>query len=70
MRVIKHGNKYELGVVICNNCNCKFAITSKDITKIQYTDYSSYDHDEYDINVTFCPECNEEIKVNIGELKV
>ena len=34
MRVIKHGNKYELGVVICNNCNCNFAITSKDIKKI------------------------------------
>ena len=65
MRVIKHGNKYELGAVICDRCGCKFAITSSDIKTEQYTDYSSYDRDEYNVTVTHCPECNNIIEVKI-----
>ena len=70
MRVIKHGNMYELGSVTCNKCNCIFAITLKDVKLEHYTDYGSYDRDEYDTHITNCPECNNKIEVNLKEFKI
>lgn len=70
MRVIKHGNKYEFKVITCDKCDCRFAITLDDVKTEQYTDYSSYDRDTYDVTVTKCPECNNIIEVKIEEFNI
>jgi len=61
MRIIEHGDTFELGTQICPKCNCVFAFTKKDITNYRYIDYSSYDHDEYDEYILYCPECDHKI---------
>ena len=50
MRIIEHGDKFELGEMTCYNCHCKFAYNKSDVKII-------YDRDEYGINVVSCPEC-------------
>ena len=59
MRVIKHGNKYEIGKITCKNCECEFAYTTKDLET--YTDHDSYYHDQYERTVVTCPECSYKI---------
>jgi hypothetical protein len=61
MRVITHGNQYEIGEVTCKNCECKFAYNSKDIKVEVWKDYDSYDRDEYEKQVLFCPECHKRL---------
>lgn len=58
MRIIKHGNQYELGEITCKKCGCVFAYNGEDIRTESYTDYSSYDHDEYNTDIVYCPECH------------
>ena len=61
MRVIKHGNKYEIGKITCKNCECEFAYTAEDIKVETWTDYDSYYHDQYDRTIVNCPECNHKV---------
>ena len=58
MRIIKHGDLYELGQQECSKYHCVFGFNKKDITSYRYIDYESYDRDEYDKNILYCPECN------------
>lgn len=58
MRIIKHGDKYELGEITCKKCGCVFAYTKSDISLESWIDYDSYYHDEYEEEVVRCPECN------------
>ena len=57
MRIIEHGDKYELGTITCDVCHCKFAYTKADIKVQRVKEYGTYDRDEYDINTVSCPEC-------------
>lgn len=59
MRIIKHGNTYELGQLTCPKCGCEFAYNKTDIQVEEWTDYNSYYHDRYDEQVVHCPECRE-----------
>lgn len=57
MRIIKHGDLYELGTTVCPNCHCEFAYNKKDIKE-------EYDRqDECDISIVFCPECKHSIPI-------
>ena len=57
MRIIAHGDQYEIGEKECPFCHCKFAYNKKDTKEI-------YDReDECDITIVFCPECKESIHV-------
>lgn len=58
MRVIKHGDTYEIGIITCPSCGCVFAYTNSDVKTENWTDYSSYDRDEYSQEVVRCPECH------------
>ena len=58
MRIISHGDKYEIGQLTCNKCGCVFAYTKSDIKIETWTDYDSYYRDEYEEKVIRCPECN------------
>lgn len=52
MRIIKHGDQYELGEKTCANCKCVFVYNGKDVKE-------TYDKDnECDINYVVCPECH------------
>lgn len=55
MRVIEHGDKYELGVITCDVCHCKFAYTKADIKVQRVKEYDTYDRDEYDIILFLVP---------------
>lgn len=57
MRIIEHGDKFELGEVTCCNCHCKFAYNKSDIEIQHIKEWDTYDRDEYDINIVVCPEC-------------
>lgn len=59
MRIIEHGNNYELGQIVCENCKCKFAYNKNDIKIEHYVEYDTYDRDEYDRNTVKCPECHK-----------
>ena len=51
MRIIKHGDKFEIGEATCPTCHCVFAYTREDIC-------STYNRDEgYDEYYVNCPEC-------------
>jgi len=57
MRIIKHGNRYEIGSKVCSKCKCEFAYTKADIKE-------EYDKDdECYIDILYCPECKERIIV-------
>ena len=52
MRVIKHGDQYELGEKTCANCKCVFVYNGKDVKE-------TYDKDdECDRKYVVCPECH------------
>ncbi len=57
MRIIKHGDQYELGTKVCTNCHCEFAYNKKDIKE----EYNR--QDECDINIVLCPECKHSIPI-------
>lgn len=58
MRVIKHGNLYELGIETCPNCGCQFAFSKKDVG-------TSYNRDEgYDEYYVSCPECTLSVSIS------
>lgn len=59
MRIIEHGDQYEIGEKTCVKCGCKFAYTKKDITveRISEYDEGTYGRDFYDAKVVHCPEC-------------
>lgn len=63
MRVIKHGDSFEIGQITCKKCHCEFAYNRKDIRQETYTDYESYDHEEITKNIIMCPECHATIEV-------
>ena len=57
MRIIQHGNLYEIGEKTCPNCKCVFAYNKKDIQTI-------YDReDECDVDIVLCPECKQQVPV-------
>ena len=39
MRIIEHGDKFELGEITCCNCHCKFAYNKSDIKIYVWTGY-------------------------------
>ena len=57
MKILKHGNNYDLGQISCPECECVFVYNGKDITEETWTDRSSYYPDECRRQVVFCPEC-------------
>ena len=61
MRIIKHGNQYELGEVTCPNCECQFVYNKDDIEEIENIIFASEENEE-DIHENlinvYCPECN------------
>ena len=62
MRVIKHGNLYELGTKTCPYCNCEFAFTLTDIEKY-------FDIDEKESRrIIICPECQRNIYLSEKEI--
>lgn len=63
MRVIKHGDLYEIGQITCKRCNCEMAYTRQDIQEIEYTDYSEPDRETFTKKIITCPECHATIEV-------
>lgn len=63
MRIIKHGDQYELGELTCDRCGCKFAYTGKDVETSQVRAYDNrqYEHDSYKVDFISCPECHNRI---------
>ena len=57
MKIIKHGELFELGEIKCSHCKCEFTYNKRDI-KIIYDK-----QDECDIEIVYCPECNYEIPI-------
>ena len=53
MRIINHGNRYELGQIICPECECEFVYNKDDLHTEEMKDEESYIS-----SVVFCPECN------------
>ena len=67
MRVLVHGNQYELGKILCPKCKCMFAYNGEDIKIEELIDYTSYYRDKYDKKVIHCPECRARLTLD-GEL--
>lgn len=62
MRIIKHGDLYELGIKTCPTCGCQFSFCKRDVG-------TSYNRDEgYDEYFVSCPECTLSIYVAEKEL--
>ncbi len=57
MRIIKHGELYEIGEKTCPHCKCIFAYNKKDTQTIYDRD------DECDVDIVLCPECKQSIPV-------
>ena len=68
MRIIEHGNKYEIGEITCCCCNCKFAYNKSDLKEQHIKEWETYDQDEYDIVVVRCPECNTTLTLEGKEI--
>lgn len=63
MRIIKHGDKFELGEKICPTCHCVFAYTREDVG-------SAYNREEgYDEYFVSCPECTRSIYLSSKEIE-
>lgn len=62
MKIIKHGNLYELGKKTCSKCGCEFTFNRKDVG-----DYFNRD-EGYDEHFVSCPECSLSISVSEKEL--
>lgn len=67
MRVLAHGNQYELGKILCPKCKCMFAYNGEDIKIEELIDYTSYYRDKYDKKIIYCPECRARLTLD-GEL--
>ena len=67
MRIIKHGNKYELGEITCKKCGCIFAYTVSDTRTELVTEYDDavYGKDTISQTVVNCPECHYMLEVHI-----
>jgi hypothetical protein len=65
MRIIKHGDKYELGEITCDRCGCTFAYTASDIRHEVVADFSdpNFDKDWIEQTVINCPECKKRLKI-------
>lgn len=64
MRIIKHGNKFEIGETTCPTCHCIFAYAREDIS-------STYNRDEgYDEYYVNCPECIQHIFIPAKEVEI
>lgn len=64
MRVIKHGDLFEIGQVTCKRCNCEMAYTRQDITVIKNVEMSDLKIINGVIrNIITCPECHATIEV-------
>ena len=64
MRIIKHGELYEIGEKTCPHCKCVFAYNKKDIQTI-------HRDNEYCADIVVCPECKQYIPIKFkkeGEL--
>lgn len=61
MRVIKHGDLFEIGQITCKRCNCELAYTKKDIEEIEGT--TPYTREEIVKRIITCPECHATIEV-------
>ena len=61
MRVIKHGDQFEIGQVTCKRCHCELAYTKKDIEQVKAA--IPYTHEEITKNIITCPECHATIEV-------
>ena len=63
MRIIKHGDLFEIGQITCKRCNCELAYTRQDIEQIKYIDYDHFDPEAVMKNIITCPECHATIEV-------
>ena len=63
MRVIKHGDLFEIGQITCKRCNCEMAYTRQDIEQIEYMDYNDYNREASVKKTITCPECHATIEV-------
>lgn len=57
MRIIKHGNKYEIGQITCDRCECTFAYTGADLKD---------DNIMIKQTVVICPECRKRLEVHLN----
>ena len=64
MRIIKHGDKYELGEKTCPTCHCVFVYNREDVETL-YNREEGYD--EYFIN---CPECTQSVYLSSKEIEI
>ena len=63
MRVIKHGDLFEIGQITCKKCHCELAYTRQDIQEIEHVDYSDPDRETFTKKTITCPECHATIEV-------
>ena len=63
MRVIKHGDLFEIGQITCKRCNCEMAYTRQDIQERDYMNYSEPDRETFTKKIITCPECHTTIEV-------
>lgn len=70
MRIIEHGEKYEIGTVKCDKCGCLYGFTQSDIQN--YTEVEESQTPELESNepvildqyeVVYCPECGAMRKI-------
>jgi hypothetical protein len=67
MQIIEHGNTYNTAK--CNNCNCVFSYTGKDIMAMYENGNTSNER------WVFCPECGRAVvvegkeKENVNKIK-
>lgn len=64
MRVIKHGDKFEIGEKTCPTCHCCFAYTREDVGAL-YNREEGYD--EYYVS---CPECTRSVDISAKEIEI
>ena len=64
MRIIKHGDKFEIGETTCPTCHCVFAYAREDIGSMYNRDE---DYNEYFVS---CPECIQNIFIPAKEVEI
>ena len=64
MKVIKHGDKYELGEKTCPTCHCVFTYNREDVGTL-YNREEGYD--EYFVS---CPECTRTVYLSSQEVEI
>ena len=60
MRIIEHGDQWEIAEISCNECKCRFAYNARD-TKIETERDEDGDYEQ--VKVVICPECRERIHI-------